>query len=220
VSEHRHIIAGTWDVTIATPIGIIAVVLDLTENNGSITGNARGDSETVPLMGATLTGNRLTWKQAIRKPIRLNLSFDVTVDGETLTGVSRAGMLPGFSRCRYAEKVTFRAANQRCKKTLQPECARRDIFRTSRTGSLPANSRGGGLSSIDRPQLKGRLVNIELPAQPASGGEGLEYLAASLQEFLLHLPHSDGREILAASARRRQSLGGQSRLARRRAPAC
>ncbi len=92
--EHRHIVAGTWDVTIATPIGNIAVVLDLTEDDGSVTGYARSDSETVPLIDATLTGNRLTWKQAIRKPIRLNLSFDVIVDGTGLTGVSSAGMLP------------------------------------------------------------------------------------------------------------------------------
>lgn len=94
MSEHRPVVAGTWDLTIATPVGRIAVALDLAENNGSITGHARGDYETVPLIGATLTGNRLTWKQAIRKPIRLNLLFDVTVDGETLTGSSRAGMLP------------------------------------------------------------------------------------------------------------------------------
>lgn len=94
MGEQRHIVAGTWDLTIATPIGHIAVSLDLTENNDSITGFARSDSETVPLTEATLTGNRLIWKQAIRKPIRLNLSFDVIVDGESLTGVSRAGMLP------------------------------------------------------------------------------------------------------------------------------
>jgi len=94
VGEHGHTVAGTWDLTIATPIGNIVVAFDLTEDDGSVTGYTPSDFETVPLIDAKLTGNRLIWKQAIRKPIRLNLSFDVTVDSETLTGASRAGMLP------------------------------------------------------------------------------------------------------------------------------
>lgn len=46
-----------------------------------------------------LDGDRLTWKQAITKPMRLNLAFAVRIDGDTLTGTSRAGRLP-------ASKVT------------------------------------------------------------------------------------------------------------------
>ncbi|MGW0085085.1 DJ-1/PfpI family protein [Streptomyces sp. NPDC003393] len=39
-------------------------------------------------------GNRPTWRQAVTKPMRLNLAFDVTVDGDTLKGTSKAGRLP------------------------------------------------------------------------------------------------------------------------------
>jgi hypothetical protein len=60
---------------------------------------ARGAGEEVPLSGVVLDGDRLTWNQAITKPLRLNLAFDVTVDGDTLRGASRAGRLP-------ASKVT------------------------------------------------------------------------------------------------------------------
>ena len=41
-----------------------------------------------------LDGDRLTWKQAVTKPVRLNLAFAVTVTGDTLTGTSQAGRLP------------------------------------------------------------------------------------------------------------------------------
>jgi hypothetical protein len=40
---------------------------------------------------------RLTWRQAVTKPLRLNLAFDVTVEGDTLSGVSKAGRLPAVT---------------------------------------------------------------------------------------------------------------------------
>jgi hypothetical protein len=40
-------------------------------------------------------GNRLTWAQSITRPMRINLTFDLTVDGDQLTGTAKAGRLPG-----------------------------------------------------------------------------------------------------------------------------
>jgi hypothetical protein len=39
-------------------------------------------------------GARVTWRRAVRKPMRLNLNFDVVLDGDVMTGHSRAGKLP------------------------------------------------------------------------------------------------------------------------------
>lgn len=36
----------------------------------------------------------MTWQQRITKPMRLNLTFDVLLDGDTMTGTSKAGRLP------------------------------------------------------------------------------------------------------------------------------
>ncbi len=87
-------VAGAWRITIATPIGKQAVVLALTETDGVITGVARGEAEETPLIDPVLDGNRLTWSQSITKPLRLNLRFEVTIDGDALTGTSKAGRLP------------------------------------------------------------------------------------------------------------------------------
>ena len=87
-------LAGTWNIGISTPIGTQSVVLELTEHDGVIEGVAKGNAETTPLINPVLDGNRLTWKQAITKPMRLNLTFDVTIDGDSLIGTARAGMLP------------------------------------------------------------------------------------------------------------------------------
>jgi hypothetical protein len=87
-------ITGDWDVTIKTPIGSLAVLYTFTEQDGALTGTATGKDETVPLQDILVEGQRITWRQSVRKPMRLNLDFDVTVDGDRLAGHSRAGRLP------------------------------------------------------------------------------------------------------------------------------
>ncbi|SDM71518.1 hypothetical protein [Actinacidiphila guanduensis] len=90
---------GTWDLSISTPIGRITAVAEFRREDGALIGTARGAGEEVPLSDVVLDGDRLTWKQAVTKPMRLNLAFAVTIHGDTLTGTSKAGRLP-------ASKVT------------------------------------------------------------------------------------------------------------------
>ncbi|MBL1090529.1 MULTISPECIES: hypothetical protein [Streptomyces] len=85
---------GTWNLSVSTPIGKMKAVVELREQDGVLTGVAHGAGEEVPLNDVALDGDRLTWKQAVTKPMRLNLAFDVTVDGDTLQGTSKAGRLP------------------------------------------------------------------------------------------------------------------------------
>lgn len=87
-------VEGTWNLSISTPIGTIKAVVELRAPEGVLTGTAHGAGEEVPLRDINLTGDRLTWNQAITKPMRLNLAFDVTVEGDTLRGTSKAGRLP------------------------------------------------------------------------------------------------------------------------------
>ncbi|WP_030372112.1 hypothetical protein [Streptomyces rimosus] len=92
-------IEGTWDLSMSTPIGKIKAVVEFRREDGVLAGTAHGTGEEVPLSEVVLDSDRLTWKQSITKPMRLNLAFAVTVDGDTLTGTSKAGRLP-------ASKVT------------------------------------------------------------------------------------------------------------------
>jgi hypothetical protein len=89
---------GAWAVTIKTPIGTLAVRYEFTGAADAPAGSASYQGEQVPLRDIAVTeavvGQRITWRQAITKPIRLNLDFDVVVDGDTMTGHSRAGRLP------------------------------------------------------------------------------------------------------------------------------
>ena len=87
-------VAGKWDLIITTPIGKQAVVLNLRETPAGLSGTAIGRAESVPLLDLMQEGDRLTWRQSITKPLRLNLVFDVTIAGDTLSGTSKAGRLP------------------------------------------------------------------------------------------------------------------------------
>jgi hypothetical protein len=82
-------------VTIATPIGEINAVFDIADQDGAIGGTARSDEETVEFLDPVAEGNRLTWTQKVTTPMQLTLKFDVTVEGDTMTGMSNpGGMMP------------------------------------------------------------------------------------------------------------------------------
>ncbi|MEU9992552.1 hypothetical protein AB0E10_38305 [Streptomyces sp. NPDC048045] len=97
-------IEGVWDLTIVTPIGRVRPVIELRREDGLLVGIAHGTGEDLPLKDIAVDGHRLSWKQSITRPMRLDLAFAVTVDGDTLTGTSKAGRLPsskvtGRRRC-------------------------------------------------------------------------------------------------------------------------
>lgn len=91
-------IDGDWDVAIKTPIGTLAVQYVFARGPDGLAGTATYRDETVVLQDLTYVDvegvSRLTWRQSVRKPMRLNLDFDVMLDGDVLTGHSRAGRLP------------------------------------------------------------------------------------------------------------------------------
>jgi len=91
-------VVGDWDVTIRTPVGSLRVVYGFREEAGRITGRAAGTHEVVELTDVAVTDvdgdTQVSWRQTITKPMRLKLEFVVRVDGDRLTGYSRAGRLP------------------------------------------------------------------------------------------------------------------------------
>jgi hypothetical protein len=96
-------VAGTWQLVIDTPVGKQYAVLELTQANGSLQGIATDEKhgDEVQLTDLILEGEVLTWAQAIRRPMRLNLTFEVTVTGEQLTGHAKAGRLPSSKVSGY-----------------------------------------------------------------------------------------------------------------------
>lgn len=87
-------IEGVWLAVISTPLGKQRVTLRISGENGHIRGTATQGDETVDFIDPVVQGNRLSWSQRVTKPMRLNLKFEVTVRGNEMTGIAKAGMLP------------------------------------------------------------------------------------------------------------------------------
>jgi len=98
---HPSVFDGDWDTTIVTPVGNLKVQLSISTRDGMIRGKAAQGNETVEFVNPLQKGNSLTWSMRITKPMRLNLKFEVAVDGDRMTGSAKAGMLPASKLSGY-----------------------------------------------------------------------------------------------------------------------
>ncbi|GAA0458666.1 hypothetical protein Aca07nite_65110 [Actinoplanes capillaceus] len=87
--------AGFWNVEIKTPLGVRRTMIEFSVVDGQLHGISRGEVEQLTLLDLRQDGNRLVWHQNVTKPMRMVLSFDVTVDGDTMTGTARGGPMSG-----------------------------------------------------------------------------------------------------------------------------
>lgn len=85
---------GDWDTTLATPIGKLGVKLSISTRNNRIHGTATQGDETSEFMNPVLQDGKLSWSLRITKPMRLNLKFEVSVNGNQILGIAKAGLLP------------------------------------------------------------------------------------------------------------------------------
>jgi hypothetical protein len=89
---------GHWDLTMRTPVGRINAEMTFAVDGEKLVGTAAGKGETVSLQNIRTRvdddGEHVTWSQAITKPMRLNLEFEVTLRDDEMRGHSRAGRLP------------------------------------------------------------------------------------------------------------------------------
>lgn len=85
-------VAGTYDVTIKTPMG---------DQKGTLTVDANGDSFTGSVSSAMMgsmeitdgkvAGNRITWTMDMKVPMPMTLEGEATVDGDAISGAVKAG---------------------------------------------------------------------------------------------------------------------------------
>ena len=89
-------LTGTWNLSIATPMGEQKVELELVQHGpDQISGVSRNALEgEQPLIDPKLDGNKLSWKSAVTRPIKVTATMQLTFDGDTVTGTARAGMFP------------------------------------------------------------------------------------------------------------------------------
>ena len=81
---------GTWKVTINSPMGVQQGTLNVKTAGGSFTGSFEGQMGKQDISG-TVDGDKLSWKTNITSPMPLELTFNITVSGDSLSGAVQAG---------------------------------------------------------------------------------------------------------------------------------
>jgi hypothetical protein len=87
---------GTWNLTMQTPMGERVSKLTLSTAGGSLTGQQEAEGNTTEIAEGTVSGNELSWTVSITNPMPLTLTFNGTVDGNSLTGNADTGMFGSF----------------------------------------------------------------------------------------------------------------------------
>jgi hypothetical protein len=86
---HEH-----WELVIDTPMGKQKLALAIKVDGSTVTGTATGNGETSQIMDGVANGTSLKWKTKVKKPMSMQIAFDVIVDGENLSGTFKPGPFP------------------------------------------------------------------------------------------------------------------------------
>jgi hypothetical protein len=80
-------VAGTWTLTMETPIGERRATLALAADGTTLTGRMTAEEgNATDIYEGKLAGNGGSWKANIKNPMPLTLEFSATVDGDKMTG--------------------------------------------------------------------------------------------------------------------------------------
>ena len=80
-----------WELTLSTPAGPQTMTARIVRDGAAFTGAMSHQMGTQDIAGK-ISGNTLTWTLSLTKPMSIKLSFEATVDGDTMTGSAKLGM--------------------------------------------------------------------------------------------------------------------------------
>jgi hypothetical protein len=89
---------GTWKLTVNTPMGTQDSTLTIASSGATLTGTqSAGHGEGKPIEDGTVNGNDISWKASITKPMAMTLTFNGTVEGDSISGSVKLGMFGSAS---------------------------------------------------------------------------------------------------------------------------
>jgi hypothetical protein len=85
---------GTWKLSMQTPIGERKSTLALKSAGSAVTGKLTGEEgNSTDIFEGTVSGDRVSFKAAIKNPMPLTLEFTAAVTGDKMSGnVSASGV--------------------------------------------------------------------------------------------------------------------------------
>ncbi len=83
---------GTWRVTMSTPMGPQDMHLSIDHQDEAFIGKIASPMGNFDITG-TVSGDRLRWEMKAKKPMPITVTFDVKIEGDSMTGSAKLGML-------------------------------------------------------------------------------------------------------------------------------
>ena len=96
-------IDGAWQVTMSTPMGPQEMTANFRTDGASLSGELVSPEGSQGFAGS-VTGNRLKFELAVEKPMKLTLKYDITIEGDVLTGKAKMGIF-GSAKLKGARIV-------------------------------------------------------------------------------------------------------------------
>ncbi|PJG55796.1 hypothetical protein CVM73_06465 [Bradyrhizobium forestalis] len=87
---------GNWNLTMTTPMGERQATLSLKAADGALTGTQGAEGNTAEIFDGTVSGDNVSWKVSIDKPMPLTLEFTGTVSGDSISGEMGIGPMGSF----------------------------------------------------------------------------------------------------------------------------
>lgn len=85
-------VAGTYDVTVKTPMGDQKGTLTVVPSGESFTGKLESPMGAAEIADGKVSGDSLSWKMGISVPMAMSLDCEATVTGNSLAGSVKAGV--------------------------------------------------------------------------------------------------------------------------------
>ncbi len=80
---------GKWNITLKTPMGDRAGVLELNIQGATLTGSLSDGEHYAEISEGKVAGNKLSWSAKITKPMNMKFKFTATVDADRISGDAR-----------------------------------------------------------------------------------------------------------------------------------
>jgi hypothetical protein len=83
---------GSWKATMSTPMGPQDMVLHIAHHGDDFAGRIESPMGSFDITGSA-TPSSLRWEMKAKKPMPITVTFDVIVEGDTLSGTAKLGLL-------------------------------------------------------------------------------------------------------------------------------
>jgi hypothetical protein len=89
LTNRENTAQGKWNVTINTPVGDQAGVLELRVDGTALSGSMSAANYSVEIGDGRVMGDRLEWSAKLTKPMRMTLKFTATVQADRIEGQAK-----------------------------------------------------------------------------------------------------------------------------------